>query len=81
MPHGDDLDARFNEVVSQIGADEQRRMRTAATRGVKPAVPPQPARRPRRPRGLLAIAVVITVLAAASTVVAFRPDLVTPTGT
>ncbi|MFI6923575.1 hypothetical protein ACIBIZ_26825 [Nonomuraea spiralis] len=35
MPHGDDLDARFNEVVAQIGEDERRRMRSAAAKAAK----------------------------------------------
>ncbi|KAB8192686.1 hypothetical protein FH608_024715 [Nonomuraea phyllanthi] len=35
MPHGDDLDARFNELVAQIDTDERRRMRAAAAKGAK----------------------------------------------
>ncbi|MET7337808.1 hypothetical protein [Nonomuraea sp. NPDC005650] len=35
MPHGDDLDARFNELVSQIDEDQQRKMRAAAVKGAK----------------------------------------------
>ncbi|MCP2359686.1 hypothetical protein HD597_006706 [Nonomuraea thailandensis] len=30
MPHGDDLDQRFNELVAQIDAEQQRKMREAA---------------------------------------------------
>ncbi|RVX39300.1 hypothetical protein EDD27_1652 [Nonomuraea polychroma] len=35
MPHGDDLDERFNELVAQIDAEERRRMRTAAKKGAR----------------------------------------------
>ncbi|MFI7135350.1 hypothetical protein ACIBQ1_57535 [Nonomuraea sp. NPDC050153] len=35
MPHGDDLDARFNELVAQIDEEQQRRMRAAAVKGAK----------------------------------------------
>lgn len=35
MPNGDDLDARFNELVAQIDDDQQRRMRAAAVKGAK----------------------------------------------
>ncbi|MFI6597017.1 hypothetical protein ACIBHX_12220 [Nonomuraea sp. NPDC050536] len=76
MPHGDDLDARFNELVSQIDADEQRKMRASAAKGAKA---PQRARRPRRARrGLLAAAAVTAVIAAAGLVLTYRPDLLTP---
>ncbi|GAA3554452.1 hypothetical protein GCM10022419_038570 [Nonomuraea rosea] len=37
MPHGDDLDARFNELVAQIDAEEQRKMRTSAAKGARQA--------------------------------------------
>lgn len=37
MPHGDDLDQRFNELVSQMDADEQRRMRSSAKKGARSA--------------------------------------------
>lgn len=37
MPHGDDLDQRFNDLVSQMDADEQRRMRSSAKKGAKSA--------------------------------------------
>lgn len=79
MTNGDDLDARFNELVAQIDADEQRRMRAAATRGSRPPRSDK-AMRPlgRAGRGLLATAAVITVIAAAGAVVAFRPDLLSP---
>ncbi|MEU7854527.1 hypothetical protein [Nonomuraea sp. NPDC049141] len=81
MTNGDDLDARFNELVAQIDADEQRRMRAAATRGSRPPRSDK-AMRPlgRAGRGLLATAAVITVIAAAGAVVAFRPDLLIPSG-
>lgn len=76
MPHGDDLDARFNELVSQIDAEEQRKMRASAVKGVK--APPE-ARRPRRARrGLLAATAVTAVIAAAGLVVSYRPDLLAP---
>ncbi|HUR02387.1 MAG TPA: hypothetical protein VM347_07605, partial [Nonomuraea sp.] len=79
MTNGDDLDARFNELIAQIDAGEQRRMRAAATRGSRPPRSDK-AMRPlgRARRGLLATAAVITVVAAAGAVVAFRPDLLTP---
>ncbi|MBB6553051.1 hypothetical protein [Nonomuraea rubra] len=35
MPHGDDLDQRFNELVAQIDAEQQRKMRAAAKKGAK----------------------------------------------
>ncbi|MEU6779173.1 hypothetical protein ABZ912_08190 [Nonomuraea angiospora] len=35
MPHGDDLDARFNELVAQIDEEQQRQMRAAAVKGAK----------------------------------------------
>ncbi|MFC4119334.1 hypothetical protein [Nonomuraea zeae] len=37
MPNGDDLDARFNELVAQIDAEEQRKMRASAAREAKAA--------------------------------------------
>ncbi|MEU4231445.1 hypothetical protein AB0F17_44730 [Nonomuraea sp. NPDC026600] len=79
MTNGDDLDARFNELIAQIDADEQRRMRAAATRGSRPPRSDK-AMRPlgRAGRGLLATVAVITVIAAAGAVVAFRPDLLSP---
>ncbi|MEW9548860.1 hypothetical protein [Nonomuraea sp. NPDC050783] len=36
MSHGDDLDERFNALAGQIDADEQRRMRAAATKAATP---------------------------------------------
>lgn len=78
MPNGDDLDARFNELVAQIDEDERRRMRTAATRGVN-APRSDKATRPRRAgRGLLAAGLVAAVLGGATVIVAARPDLLTP---
>jgi hypothetical protein len=70
MQNGDDLDARFNELVAQFDADEQRKMRASATRGVKAPG--------RTRRGLLAVAGVMAVIAAAGAVVVFRPDLLGP---
>ncbi|MCA2188452.1 hypothetical protein [Nonomuraea cavernae] len=82
MSHGDDLDARFDALVSQIGDDERRRMRTAAAKAARASRSPRSARRatpagpPRRtPRVLLAVAVVFAVLLAGGLVVAFRPDV------
>ncbi|WP_188192956.1 hypothetical protein [Nonomuraea sp. SYSU D8015] len=37
MPHGDDLDERFNELVAQIEDEERRRMRASAVKGAKEA--------------------------------------------
>ncbi|TYB61040.1 hypothetical protein FXF51_29810 [Nonomuraea sp. PA05] len=42
MPHGDDLDQRFNELVAQIDAEQRRKMRDAAKKA---------ARESRRARG------------------------------
>ncbi|WP_327086130.1 hypothetical protein OIE66_27805 [Nonomuraea sp. NBC_01738] len=70
----DDLDARFNELVSQIDADERRRMRTAAAKGVRE--PRAPRRRPHP--AWLAAAAVVAILVAAGAVLAFRPDVLTP---
>ncbi|MCK2220605.1 hypothetical protein MF672_043410 [Actinomadura sp. ATCC 31491] len=91
MPHGDDLDQRFYELVGQIDADEQRRMRAAATKAAR-ARPPRPRRRrlpaspgraydpPRRRPGRmwLAMATVTALIAAAGLVVTFRPGLPAP---
>lgn len=88
MPHGDDLDARFNELVAQIDADERRRMRAAAAKGAKERgkAPrkPREARlyadagpRPPRRLGRLSVALITlcAVVGAAGVVVTFRPDL------
>ncbi|MET8988379.1 hypothetical protein ABZW49_23275 [Nonomuraea wenchangensis] len=48
MPHGDDLDQRFNELVGQIDDAERRRMRAEATRAAKEARNRRP---PRQERG------------------------------
>ncbi|MGW0803144.1 hypothetical protein [Nonomuraea sp. NPDC002799] len=48
MPSGDDLEKRFNELVSQIDADEQRKMRAAAKKAAKE---PSGSVRPSRPGG------------------------------
>ncbi|MFI6530979.1 hypothetical protein ACIBHY_00950 [Nonomuraea sp. NPDC050547] len=75
----DDLDARFQELVSQIGEDEQRRMREAAAKAARRAAPPS-SRRPssRARRWALAVVLVLAVLVAAASVLAFRPELLTP---
>ncbi|MER7499926.1 hypothetical protein AB0L05_35300 [Nonomuraea pusilla] len=89
MPYGDDLDARFNELISQFSEEEQRRMRAAAVKGARPprnagggARPPGTGREggPQRRTGRLwvALALMCTVLAASGIVVAFRPDLLSP---
>ncbi|MFI9590651.1 hypothetical protein [Nonomuraea sp. NPDC052265] len=49
MPHGDDLDARFNEVIAQIDEDERRRMRSSAAKGARTGATRQRAPRPPRP--------------------------------
>ncbi|MEU7891654.1 hypothetical protein AB0B45_02190 [Nonomuraea sp. NPDC049152] len=67
---GDDLDARFNELVAQIDATEQRRMRTAATKGAR-----APRRSRSRRRRWPAVWAVVAVVAAAGVLVAARPDL------
>ncbi|MEU8143817.1 hypothetical protein [Nonomuraea sp. NPDC048901] len=78
MPNGDDLDARFNELVAQIDEDERRRMRAAASRGAR-APRSDKATRPRRAgRGLLAAGLVAAVIGGATVIVAARPDLLTP---
>ncbi|MER6945518.1 hypothetical protein ABT294_15960 [Nonomuraea sp. NPDC000554] len=69
----DDLDGRFKELISQFDADEQRRMTAAATKAARP--PRQPRRSRRWP---LAIGLVVAVLTAATSVMVFRPDLLTP---
>ncbi|MFF4191860.1 hypothetical protein [Nonomuraea sp. NPDC001831] len=48
MPHGDDLDARFNEVIAQFDEGERRRMRSSAAKGAKEGVTRQRAPRPPR---------------------------------
>ncbi|MEU7746953.1 hypothetical protein [Nonomuraea sp. NPDC049158] len=78
MPNGDDLDARFNELVAQIDEEERRRMRAAASRGAR-APRSDKATRPRRAgRGLLAAGLVAAVIGGATVIVAARPDLLTP---
>ncbi|MFB4274745.1 MULTISPECIES: hypothetical protein [unclassified Nonomuraea] len=89
MPHGDDLDQRFNELVAQIDADQQRKMRAAAKKGARQAPeavsrPPRetrPARTPRRiGRAWLAMAGISSVIAAAGVVITLRPDLLAAAG-
>ena len=66
MPYGDDLDARFNDLVAQFSQDERRRMRAAA-------------RPPRRVGRLwFAVAAVLVVVAVAGLVLIFRPELPAP---
>ncbi|MFB9624531.1 hypothetical protein [Nonomuraea helvata] len=95
MPHGDDLDARFNELVAQIDEEQQRRMRAAAVKGAKEqrrtdrlqrrsrlSGPYESGTAPRRRvgRAWIAMAVITGLIAAAGVVVTFRPDLLTPSG-
>ncbi|MEO3871419.1 hypothetical protein ABGB18_21610 [Nonomuraea sp. B12E4] len=94
MPHGDDLDARFNELVAQIDTDEQRKMRAAAKKGARerpersgtvPGPPsyafPEPAGRPRRARrAWIAMVTITAVVAASGVLVTYRPDLLAPSG-
>ncbi|MBF8192203.1 hypothetical protein ITP53_42300 [Nonomuraea sp. K274] len=90
MPHGDDLDARFDALVGQIDAEQRRRMRAAAKSGARAArrdpsdqrpspVPGQDgpwAEPPRRGgRTWLAIAAITALIAAAGVAVTVRPDL------
>ncbi|MEU6710645.1 hypothetical protein ABZ897_04115 [Nonomuraea sp. NPDC046802] len=80
MPHGDDLDSQFNELVSQIGTEEQRRMRAAARKGARQQQAEWALAGPRRRvgRAWLAMAGITVVIVAAGVVVMFRPDLLTP---
>jgi hypothetical protein len=89
MPHGDDLDARFNELIAQIDEEERQRMRTAAKKGAKEPRRARP--KPRedrlyaessaswRPRriGRLSVALITmcAVVGAAGIMVMYRPDL------
>ncbi|TDD32561.1 hypothetical protein E1286_43480 [Nonomuraea terrae] len=89
MPHGDDLDTRFNELVSQIDKEEQRRMRAAARRAAKTGRPgggtdrlpgylPEPEPAPRSRRGWLMVAAVAALIVAGAVVVTYRPDVLAP---
>ncbi|MFG1701664.1 hypothetical protein ACFLIM_00600 [Nonomuraea sp. M3C6] len=92
MPHGDDLDERFNALVSQIDAEEQRRMRADAKRGARErrtdrsdarlstAARPETGPPRRVGRAWLAMATITALIAAAGVVVMFRPDLLAPSG-
>ncbi|WP_336210550.1 hypothetical protein [Nonomuraea sp. LPB2021202275-12-8] len=73
MPYGDDLDARFNELVAQISEEERRQMRAAAGRAARPAGPAR-----RISRAWFAAAAVLAVIAAAGLVLVFRPDVLSP---
>ncbi|MFI6176952.1 hypothetical protein ACIA8R_15590 [Nonomuraea sp. NPDC051191] len=89
MPHGDDLDARFNEVVAQIDEGERRRMRSSAARQAREAgagAPPQRAPRPPRPErlpagpgsrrlGRMSVALIVlgVVVSAAGLMIIYRP--------
>ncbi|TMR92114.1 hypothetical protein [Nonomuraea basaltis] len=48
MPHGDDLETRFNELVAQIDAEERRKMRAAAKKGARTRRPSRSERPPGR---------------------------------
>ncbi|WP_146615822.1 hypothetical protein [Nonomuraea aridisoli] len=89
MPHGDDLDSRFNELVAQIDEEERRRMRAAAKRAAKsggsddrterlPAYLPAPEPPRRSRRGPLVVAAVAALIVAGGVVVTYRPDLLAP---
>ncbi|MFC5832550.1 hypothetical protein [Nonomuraea insulae] len=92
MPHGDDLDQRFNELVSQIDAEQQRKMRTAAKKGARESrrsagrsgdrlEETHLVRAPRRNGRLwLAVAGITAVIAAGGVVITLRPDLLAPAG-
>lgn len=67
MPHGDELDARFEALVAQFDDKELRRMRAAAGRRARPST------RPRRL--LLAVAALVAVAVAAVAVLASQPGL------
>ncbi|WP_155128179.1 hypothetical protein [[Actinomadura] parvosata] len=96
MPHGDDLDQRFNELVAQIDAEQQRKMRAAAKKGARASRRARNAERERlRPAATAwedpaprrggrriwpALAGVTAVVTAASLVLTLRPGLLTPVG-
>lgn len=92
MPHGDELDQRFNELVSQIDAEQQRKMRTAAKKGARESRrsagrssdrldETHLGRAPRRNgRAWLAVAGITAVIAAAGVVITLRPDMLSPAG-
>lgn len=73
MPYGDDLDARFHELVAQFSEEERRRLSAAASKGVR-----APRRRRRVGRIWYAVAAVLAVVLAALLIVVFRPGLVSP---
>lgn len=79
MAYGDDLDARFDELVSQFSQEERNRMRAAATKAARAtarkAARGRPAPISRRTRIWLAVGLVVALLAASATVVVVRPDL------
>lgn len=90
MPYGDDLDARFNDLVAQFSEEELRRMRAVAARGARRSQQ-RSQRRPQRHSqrrsqgrggriavGWYALAAVLAVLLAAALIVLFRPDLLAP---
>jgi hypothetical protein len=72
MPYGDDLDARFQELVAQFSEEERRRLRAEAEKGTRPA------RRRRIGRVWYAVAAVLTVVLAALLIVVFRPGPLAP---
>ncbi|MGI5270611.1 hypothetical protein ACQEUU_15775 [Nonomuraea sp. CA-218870] len=72
MPYGDDLDARFQELVAQFSEEERRRLSAAASKGARPR------RRRRAWRVRYAVAAVLAVVVAALLIVVFRPGMVSP---
>jgi hypothetical protein len=73
MPYGDDLDARFHELVAQISEDERRSMRAAAGKAARSSGSGR-----RISRAWFAAAAVLAVITAAGLVLVFRPELLTP---
>lgn len=92
MSFGDDLDERFNALVAQFDEGEQRRMREAASKAAKEHDKRARKQAPRRRRDdstrprmserrwkvWLAVWLVIALVAASGTIVAVRPDLLSP---
>ncbi|WP_143591653.1 hypothetical protein [Thermoactinospora rubra] len=74
MGYGDDLDARFEELVAQFSEEERRRMQVAAAKAVRRAQ----GRRSWRRLVLPAICLVVAVAVAAAAVVAASPQPLAP---